>query len=197
MKLSERLLNSLGLKGDSFTFLLDIILKYAFTKKLKKGDYLFQFGIVEEEIAYVEKGLLRKFTMEGEKEYVNWFSMEGDFILIPKSFLKGEINNEAVQALEDCVIYTMKKSTLLKLIELNNSIGLMVVKEILAYLCILQNICVFLRTKDALDRYLYLEEFNPVLLKRLSQKQLATFLGIDTTYLSKIKKEATVLERGR
>jgi len=197
MKLSERLSSAMGIKGDSFAYVLDLILKYAFTKKLKKGEYLFEFGKVEEEIAYVEKGLLRKFTLDGEKEYVNWFSMEGDFILVPKSFLRGELNNEAVQALEDCVIFTMKKSTLLKLMELNNKIGQMVVKEILAYLCVLQNICTFLRTKDALERYCYLEEFNPNLLRRLSQKQLATFLGIDTTYLSKIKKEATILERGK
>lgn len=197
MKLSERIAKSIGIKGDSLTILIDLLLKFAFTKKLKKGDYLFEIGKVEEELAYVEKGLLRKFTKEGEKEYVNWFSMEGDFILIPKSFLKGEVNTEAVQAIEDCTLYTMKKSTLLKLMEINNTIGQIVVKEIMAYLCVLQNICTFLRTKDALDRYRYLEEFNPILLRRLSQKQLATFLGIDTTYLSKIKKEATILERGK
>jgi hypothetical protein len=81
--------------------------------------------------------------------------------------------------------------------EMNNSIGQMVVKEIMAYLCVLQNICIFLRTKDALERYIYLNEFNPALSKRLSQKQLATFLGIDTTYLSKIKKEAMLLDRKR
>ncbi len=197
MKLAERLAISIGIKGESLTMLIDLLLKFAFTKKLKKGEFLFEFGKVEEEIVYIEKGLLRKFTKEGEKEFVNWFSMEGDFILIPKSFLKGEANKEAVQAIEDCVIYTMKKSTLLKLMEINNHIGQVVVKEIMAYLCVLQNICTFLRTKDALDKYRYLEEFNPQLLRRLSQKQLATFLGIDTSYLSKIKKEATILERGR
>ncbi|MEY4383539.1 MAG: hypothetical protein RI995_1081 [Bacteroidota bacterium] len=197
MKLSERLSKSMGLKGESFTIIIDLILKFAFRKKLKKGAYLFEFGKVEEELAYVEQGLLRKFTQDGEKEHVNWFSMEGDFILIPKSFLRGEENTEAVQALEDCVLYTMKKSTLVKLMELNNHIGQLVVKEIMEYICDLQKICVFLRTKDALERYLYLEEFNPILFRRLSQKQLATFLGIDTTYLSKIKKEATILERGR
>ncbi len=197
MKLSERLALSIGIKGDSLKMLIDLLLKFAFTRKLKKGEVLFEFGKVEEELVYVEKGLLRKFTKDGDKEYVNWFSMEGDFILIPKSFLKGEANTEAVQAIEDCVIYTMKKSTLLKLMEINNHIGQVVVKEIMAYLCVLQNICTFLRTKDALNKYRYLEEFNPQLLRRLSQKQLATFLGIDTTYLSKIKKEATILERGR
>ena len=197
MKLSERLAKSIGIKGEALMLLIDILLKFAFTKKLKKGEYLFEIGKVEEDIAFVESGLLRKFTISGEKEYVNWFSMEGDFILIPKSFLKGEVNTEAVQAIEDCVIYSMKKSTLIKLMDINNHIGQVVVKEIMAYLCVLQNICTFLRTKDALDRYRYLEEFNPILLRRLSQKQLATFLGIDTTYLSKIKKEATILERGR
>ena len=194
-KLSEKLTQTLNLKGEAITILIDLILRYAFVKKLKKGDFLFNFGKIEEDLAYVEKGLLRKFTLEGEKEFVNWFSTEGDFILIPNSFVNGHKNHEAVQALEDCTIYTMKKSTFLKILDLNSKIGQIAVKEILNYLCILQNICTFLRTKDALERYLYLGEFNPQLLNRLSQRQLATFLGIDTTYLSKIKKEAMELDK--
>jgi DNA-binding MarR family transcriptional regulator len=35
-------------------------------------------------------------------------------------------------------------------------------------------------------RYLFLKERKPEILERLSQKHLASYIGVDSTYLSKI-----------
>ncbi|MHA8066463.1 Crp/Fnr family transcriptional regulator [Aquirufa sp. ROCK2-A2] len=189
MRLSQRLLESMGKNSDSSQKIVQFILDAAFAQKLKKGDKLYNLGKVEDKVCYVEKGLLKKYTIDAKgKEYINWFSMEGDFILLPKSFIRGEINEEVVEALEDCVIFSMRKGVLFKIMEYNNKICLTMVNELFGYLCVLQNICIFLRSLDASEKYTFLKSFNPKLVKRLNQKQLANFLGIDTTYLSKILK---------
>jgi CRP-like cAMP-binding protein len=189
MRLSQRLLESMGKSSDSSQKIVQYILDAAFSQKLKKGDKLYVIGKVEDKVCYVEKGLLKKYTVDEKgKEYINWFSMEGDFILLPKSFIRGEVNEEVVEALEDCVIYSMRKGVLFKIMEFNNKICLTMVNELFNYLCVLQNICIFLRSLDASEKYMFLKSFNPKLVKRLNQKLLANFLGIDTTYLSKILK---------
>jgi CRP-like cAMP-binding protein len=189
MKLSLRLLESMGKSSESSQKIAQFILDAAFAQKLKKGEKLYLAGKVEDKVCYVEKGLLKKYTVDSKgKEYINWLSMEGDFILLPKSFLRGEINEETVEALEDCTIYSMRKGVLFKIMEYNNKICLTMVNELFNYLCVLQNICIFLRSMDATEKYTFLKSFNPKLVKRLNQKQLSNFLGIDTTYLSKILK---------
>ncbi|MHA8049693.1 Crp/Fnr family transcriptional regulator [Aquirufa sp. ROCK-SH2] len=189
MKLSQRLLESFGKSSDSSQKFVQFILDTAFAQKLKKGDLLYDRGKVEDRVCYVEKGLLKKYTIDQNgKEHINWFSMEGDFILLPKSFLRGEINEEVVEALEDCVIFSMRKNVLFKIMEYNNKMCMTMVNELFNYLCVLQNICIFLRSLDASEKYTFLKSFNSKLVKRLNQKQLANFLGIDTTYLSKILK---------
>ena len=189
MKLSQRLLESFGKSSDSSQKFVQFILDTAFAQKLKKGDLLYDRGKIEDRVCYVEKGLLKKYTIDQNgKEHINWFSMEGDFILLPKSFLRGEINEEVVEALEDCVIFSMRKNVLFKIMEYNNKMCMTMVNELFNYLCVLQNICIFLRSLDASEKYTFLKSFNAKLVKRLNQKQLANFLGIDTTYLSKILK---------
>ncbi len=190
MKLSQRLLESFGKSSESSQKFVQFILDTAFAQKLKKGDKLYDRGKIEDRVCYVEKGLLKKYTIDSSgKEHINWFSMEGDFILLPKSFLRGEMNEEIVEALEDCVIFSMKKNVLFKIMEYNNKMCMTMVNELFNYLCVLQNICIFLRSLDASEKYTFLKSFNPKLVKRLNQKQLANFLGIDTTYLSKILKQ--------
>ena len=157
-----------------------------FTKKVKKKEYLVREGEVCKEIFYVQKGLLRVYIINDGKEVNTWFVKEGDFITSISSFHKQRPSEHYIDALEDCEIISIKKTTLDFIMKNNHKAALFANNELLNKLCDYQEQASALRFMSAENRYSYLFEKQSAIFSRLSQKHLASFLGVDTTYLSKI-----------
>ena len=60
------------------------------------------------------------------------------------------------------------------------------INELYIKLCEYSDQCQLLRFMSAEKKYEFLASQKPEILSRLSQKHIASFLGIETTYLSKI-----------
>jgi CRP-like cAMP-binding protein len=157
-----------------------------FTKKVKKKEYLVREGEVCKEIFYVQKGLLRVYIINDGKEVNTWFVKEGDFITSISSFHKQRPSEHYIDALEDCEIISIKKTTLDFIMKNNHKAALFANNELFNKLCDYQEQASALRFMSAENRYSYLFEKQSAIFSRLSQKHLASFLGVDTTYLSKI-----------
>src|SRR5437773_8209239 len=72
------------------------------TKKVRKKQYLLQEGDVCKYIAFVEKGLLRSYTVNDKgSEHIMQFAFEGWWISDQYSFLTGEPSEYNIDALED------------------------------------------------------------------------------------------------
>jgi hypothetical protein len=61
-----------------------------------------------------------------------------------------------------------------------------IIDQLYINLCEYHDQCQSLRFLTAEKKYEFLKEKKPEILERLSQKHTASFLGIETTYLSKI-----------
>jgi len=157
-----------------------------FTKKVKKKEYLLKEGEICKEIFYVQKGLLRVYIINDGKEDNTWFVKEGDFITSISSFHKQQPSEHYIDALEDCEIISIKKSTLDFIMKNNHKAALFANNELFNKLCDYQEQASALRFMSAENRYSYLFEQQASIFNRLSQKHLASYLGVDTTYLSKI-----------
>lgn len=174
--------------------IIEKLVSLMFTKKIKKKEYLLKEGDICKEIFYVQKGLVRVYIINEGKEVNTWFVKEGDFITSISSFHKQRPSDHYIDALEDCEIISIKKSTLDFIMKNNHKAALFANNELLNKLCDYQEQASALRFMSAENRYSYLFDKQAALFSRLSQKHLASFLGVDTTYLSKIikkdKKEA-------
>jgi CRP-like cAMP-binding protein len=157
-----------------------------FTKKVNKKDYLLKEGEICKEIFYVQKGLLRVYIINDGKEVNTWFVREGDFITSISSFHKQKPSEHYIDALEDCEIISIKKATLDFIMKNNHKAALFANNELFNKLCDYQEQASALRFMSAENRYTYLVEKQTEIFNRLSQKHLASYLGVDTTYLSKI-----------
>lgn len=186
MKVSEKFLSSDYFKFGKSNQFIDWLIELSFSKKLKKGEYLVTEGDDCDKIYYVEKGLLRIFRTENEKEITTWFAKEGDFITNANSFHTGKPSKENFEALEDCTVYGTDRKTYLFLIEKSSSFALFSVHELFHNLCEFENQCEFLRTLNAAERIDYIKKEYPYLLTRVKYKYLSSFLNIETTYLSKL-----------
>lgn len=169
--------------------IIDKIISLLFTKKVKKKESLLKEGDVCKEIFYVQKGLLRVYIINEGKEVNTWFVKEGDFITSVNSFHRQKPNDHFIDALEDCEVISIKKSTLDFIMKNNHKAALFATNELFNKLCEYQEQASALRFMNAENRYNYLYEKQTDIFNRLSQKQLASFLGVDTTYLSKIIKK--------
>jgi CRP-like cAMP-binding protein len=188
MKVGEKLLSSEYFKLGKSNQFIDWILELSFSKKIKKGEFLLQEGDDSDKIYYIEKGLIRIFRTSGDKEITTWFAKEGDFLTNATSFHYGSPSRENFEALEDCVVYGTDRKTYRFLIEKSSSFALFSVHELFHNLCEFENQCEFLRTLNAQERIEYTEKNYPYLLTRVKNKYLASFLNIETTYLSKLLK---------
>jgi CRP-like cAMP-binding protein len=186
MKLSERISQSpYFFKGANSVF-FDWFLKLVYSRKVKKGEIIVEEGEICDKLYYIEKGLIRIYRLEGDKEITTWFTREGDFVTTVNSFHFGLPSKEYFEAIEDSVIYYINKKSYLYLIELSTNFAKFSMDELLTNLCEYQNQCEFLRTLSAQDRLKYIEKKYPYLLTRVKQKYLCSFLNIEATYLSKL-----------
>lgn len=186
MNIIEKVLES----GVSFQkkerHVVEKLVSLMFIKKFKKKEYLLKEGEICKEIFYVQKGLLRVYIINEGKEINTWFVNEGEFITSISSYHKQIPSEHYIDALEDCEIISIKKTTLDFIMKNNHKAALFANNELFNKLCDYQEQASALRFMSAENRYSYLFEKQAAIFSRLSQKHLASFLGVDTTYLSKI-----------
>lgn len=166
--------------------LLEQLATLPFTKKIKKGDHILHAGDVNRHIFYVQSGLFRVYLLNDDKEVNIWFVKEGEFITSVKSFHKEEPTFEYIQALEDSVVLSIRKDVAFTVLKNNHKFALFAVDELFNNLCEYSDQCDMLRYMTSEKRYLFLKERKPEILERLSQKHLASYIGVESTYLSKI-----------
>ena len=166
--------------------MLTIYTSFLFSKKIKKKEFLLKAGEVNDTIFYVKKGLLRVYFEYEGKEINTWFVKEDEFISSVNSYYYGIPSKEFIQTIEDCEIITVKKSTYDMVLKHNHKLALFAINELYIKLCEYSDQCQSLRILSAEKKYEFLKTNKPEILERLSQKHIASFLGIETTYLSKI-----------
>jgi CRP-like cAMP-binding protein len=162
------------------------IASFFISKKVKKKEFLLKAGEINEKLFFVKKGLLRVYLDYEGKEINTWFVKEDEFILSVNSFHNNIPSQETIQALEDSEVLSINKNSYNLLLKHNHKLALFAINELYAKLCEYQDQCQSLRFMNAEKKYEYLVKDKRDIINRLSQKHIASFLGIETTYLSKI-----------
>jgi CRP-like cAMP-binding protein len=190
MKIIDKLVASGEYFQQKDLHLVNKILAMLFVKKIKKKDYLLRQGEICKKIFYIQKGLVRVYVINGGKEVNTWFVKEGEFITSISSYHKQKPSEHYIDAIEDSEIISIKKSTIDFIMKKNHNAALFATNELFNKLCEYQDQASALRFMTAENRYNYLYEKEREIFDRLNQKQLASYLGIDTTYLSKIIRKS-------
>ena len=181
-----------ALQGNRFftkkdLFLVEKLASFLFSKKIKKKELLLKEGEVNDRMFYVQKGLLRVYFINDDGKEINtWFVKEGEFVYACHSFHYQIPSEEYIEAMEDSIIMTIKKETWLMLLRNNHKLALFTVNELMANIAEFATQASVLRLMTGEKKYEYLKTHKSDILERISQKHLASYLGVDTTYLSKI-----------
>ena len=97
--LSQSINEKISLTAEEFNFTKTLFIP----KKLRKKQFLLQEGNVSKYTAFVEKGMLRTFSVDDKgNEPILQFSMEGWWAGDLYSFLTEEPSQYHIEAIEDC-----------------------------------------------------------------------------------------------
>ncbi|AYN02382.1 Crp/Fnr family transcriptional regulator [Chryseobacterium sp. 3008163] len=160
------------------------------TKKVSKGEFLLQYGEVCRNTFFVEKGLLRMFSIDKNgKEHIIQFAPENWLIGDRSSLYFSEKSNYYIEAVEDSEVSVLQRDFFNKLLEeFPNSIeknDLVLQKHVKS----LQDRINSLLGETAEERYLKFIKMYPDLLLRVPQWMVASYLGITPESLSRVRKE--------
>lgn len=160
-------------------------------REVAKGEVLYPLAKVPTSFAFIHKGLMRAYVVDEEgNEFNKNFFAEGRFPGCMTALLKNEPSLMVIEALETCEIVEINFTKFRQALFTNS--------DLMAYqIHYLESHWLLEKEPkeigylqfEAKQRYLEFINKYKVLLPRLAQYHIASYLGITPTQLSRIKKE--------
>ena len=158
-------------------------------RKIKKGTFLIAENQVCDEILFVKSGILRSyFTNSKDEEITNCFTFENEFMTAFSSFISQKPTDENIQAITDCELEIIDKLAVEKLFNSNfrwADIGRKIAENEVVNL---HSRIASLQKKTSMERYEALFINHEKYIKHIPLIYLASYLGISTRHLSRIRQ---------
>lgn len=169
---------------------LEIIIPKYKEVRFSKNEFLLKEGKVANFYWFVQSGYVRSFVTDtaGNDISTNFYTVADIVIDWPSFFLK-KPTRENIQALTECVCWQLDFDTFQLLFHSIETFREQGRTTLVGSYFALKNHSVSMIADQAKDRYKRLLNDKPELLQNVSLKQIATYLGITDTSLSRIRKE--------
>jgi CRP-like cAMP-binding protein len=147
---------------------------------LKEGD-------VSERMFYIEKGCIRLSFNNDGKDVTFQFFFEGEGVSSAESFRSNEPSLFSIETIEPCVAHILNKKDFAIMIERSPLIKQELEEQIFQRLMYYQKMFLSRIKNSPEERYKELMEQSPHILQRVPQHYIASFLGITSVSLSRIR----------
>ncbi|MEJ7768811.1 MAG: Crp/Fnr family transcriptional regulator [Chitinophagaceae bacterium] len=162
-------------------------------KKLAKQQFLLQEGDICRYTAFVVKGMLRTYSVDEKGvEHILQFAQEGGWLADLYSFFTNEPSHFNIEALEDCQLLLITRSSwdllLEKIPALERFFRILVQNNLVAT----QRRLIGSFSESAEEQYVKLIKMYPDCVQRVPQYMIASYLGITRETLSRIRSQLSV-----
>ena len=166
---------------------LKLIDSYFESVSLVKKSFLLTEGKVCDFIAFISEGAIRHFHVKNGVEKTCDLSFENSWVTDFQSFTHDTACIMNLQALENSLVFMIKKKNLVKLYEEckpYETFGRLMAEQVAQRAT---EIAMSLSSDKPEERYLNLIEKHPDIFQRVQQKYIANFLGVSPESLSRIR----------
>ena len=170
---------------------LDIFLGDCFTRSYKRKDLLNEPYKKANHIYFINKGIVRVVVIDRQgAENTVHFALENQFIADYACFLQNTVSFQHLEALESTEVVVIPRSAVewgYANMNEGEKLGRLIAEYYFVYL---DNRIKNLYTKTPKERYDEISEVFPNIHNRAPQHMIASYLGITSVHLSRIKKES-------
>ncbi|MCW3089327.1 MAG: cyclic nucleotide-binding protein [Ferruginibacter sp.] len=162
---------------------------YLLPKKIRKKQYILQEGDACKYAIFVEKGLLRSYTVnEKGNDQIVQFALEGWWITDMYSFITGEPARYNIDALEESELVLISNAALEELRQrIPKFLEFSFLQMRSAYIAFEKRLSYMnLNTEE---RYKKMVETYPDIVQRVPQHMIASYLGLTAETLSRARKQ--------
>jgi len=153
---------------------------------------LLEEGKKSKQYIFIEKGCVRAFFNNNGKECTVQFFFEDQGLTSFDSFVNDVPSQFTIETIEPCVVYLLPKRYVMQLIgELSGEPGfaaILLQMSAQRQKHYINEFVSFIRDTPE-QRYQYLVKERPHLIRRVPQHYIASYLGVSTVHLSRIKNK--------
>lgn len=189
---------------DDFTSIRNLILSYIeiddaewelcrsmlTVKRVRKKEILISRGEICDNIYFVVNGLLRIcFFDQNDEEKIFHFSLENTFATDYQSFLRKTPSDFDIQAIENTtvIVITFEMLELLyQNLRYGERLGRLIAED---YFFLMNDKVKAFYRESPLQRYNSMNKVFPKILRRVSQRYIASYLNISAVHLSRLKRD--------
>lgn len=148
---------------------------------------LLQEGEISKTMFFVEKGCLRTWVNNDGKEITTQFFFEGDKVSSIESFRANQPSLYSIESLEACILLTITQKDFLDALENSPEIKEEIQEHLFKRLLQSQKTFYSYLKNSPQQRYRELIEEYPHIIQRVPQHYIASYLGITSVSLSRIR----------
>ena len=155
---------------------------------LKKNEFLVKEGAVCNDFCFIESGILQHSILIDDEEKTTYLALRNSVTSSLSSFLFGKPSRKSIKAIADCKLWIVNLKTFKNLIENNKAFHEFYYNIIEKQICLIDDYRIDLLTLTPEERYKKLLSTEPKLLQEVPLHYLASFLGISSRHMSRIRK---------
>jgi CRP-like cAMP-binding protein len=155
---------------------------------LKKNDYFAKEKQVCQKFCFVESGILQHSILINDEEKTTYLALRNSVTSSLDSFLNKKPSRKSIKAIADCKLWIVDLKTFKNLIENNPAFHQFYYNLIEKQICLIDDYRIDLLILTPEERYHKLLVREPKLLQEVPLHYLASFLGISSRHMSRIRK---------
>lgn len=155
---------------------------------LKKNEFFVKENEVCQHFCFVESGILQHSIEVLDEEKTTYLALRNSVTSSLSSFLFGKPSRKSIKAIADCKLWIVDLKTFKDLIENNKAFHQFYYNVIEKQICLIDDYRIDLLTLTPEERYKKLLATEPKLLQEVPLHYLASFLGISSRHMSRIRK---------